>query len=250
MERLNPSAALDLLANGVTHVAGVPSIYLALLAAMEKRGVQLQGSALKLCIAGGAVVPIELQDRWATATGVELRQGYGLTEAAPVCLFNWLSAPNVRGSLGTSIPGVDVVVMDPTGTDPLPDGEVGEICVRGGNVSRGYVGGAAGLRLRGEWLSTGDAGMRDATGHFRFRGLIKPMFTRNGFNIYPREIERVVGEMTGVVRASVTAVPNATKENDIVLHVAGDVSVEEVKRWCAERLALYKQPAVIDVSAG
>ena len=155
---------------------------------------------------------VELQDRWADVTGVELRQGYGLTEAAPVCLFNRIDRPNVRGTLGVPFPGVDVAIMPPADyteradsasaaheVAPLADGVPGEICVRGENVFAGYVGGSdAGLPRRGEWLCTGDEGVRNADGTISFLGLLKPMFTRNGFNIYPREIERVVLALPGV----------------------------------------------------
>jgi long-chain acyl-CoA synthetase len=224
---------------------------------MERRGVSLRGGPLRLCIAGGAAVPVELQDRWAEATGVELRQGYGLTEAAPVCLFNRFDAPNVRGSLGVAMPGVDVAIFPPADyenaggalapAEPLPDDTVGEICVRGDNVSPGYVRGATGLPYRGEWLCTGDEGVRDATGHVRFLGLLKPMFTRNGFNIYPREIERVIGEMPGVLHVVAEPVPEPIKENDIRIRLVGDVTEEDVRTWCELRLSAYKQPSVIEI---
>ena len=150
------------------------------------------------------MLPIELQDRWADVTGVELRQGYGLTEAAPVCLFNRVDRPNVRGTLGVPFPGVDVAIMPPAdypatrrdvgrSTTPLRDGERGEICVRGENVSRGYLHDAGGLPRRGELaLHRRRRPSATPTAPIRFLGLLKPMFTRNGFNIYPREIERVV----------------------------------------------------------
>jgi long-chain acyl-CoA synthetase len=171
---------------------------------------------------------------------VELRQGYGLTEAGPVCLFNRVSLPNRRGTLGVPFPGVDVAVSD------------GEIRVRGPNVFAGYVsGGAAGLPLRDGWLHTGDAGAVVDGGAVEFRGVIKAMFTRNGFNIYPREIERVVRAMAGVARAAVRAVPESTKENDIVLDVTADgtiaVTEDDVRRWCAANLSSYKQPTVVVV---
>jgi long-chain acyl-CoA synthetase len=124
----------------------------------------------------------------------------------------------------------------------------GEICVRGDNVFLGYVSNdEAGLPVHDGWLHSGDLGRRNADGSITFLGLVKPMFTRNGFNIYPHEIERVVREMPGVERALVRAVPFATnyREPDIALEVDGRVSEEDVKRWCAERLSAYKQPATI-----
>jgi long-chain acyl-CoA synthetase len=87
----------------------------------------------------------------------------------------------------------------------------------------------------------------DADGAVTFRGLCKPMFTRNGFNVYPREIERVVGELPGVRAAAVRAIPNPAREHEIGLTVHGDVSAAEVERWCQERLSAYKQPTRVEV---
>ena len=261
MGRFHPARAADLLANGVTDVFGVPSVFHALLAAIERRGVTVASGSLRLCVSGGAVLPRELQDRWADVTGVELREGYGLTEAGPICLFNRVDHPNARGTLGVHFPGVDVGIFPPAGYDPdgasrdasvapLADGVRGEICVRGVSVSSGYLGGAQGLPHHGEWLCTGDAGVRDAEGRVTFLGVLKPMFTRNGFNIYPREIERVVGALPGVTRVRVSAIPDPLKENDILLRVEGDVTEAEVRRWCEQQLSAYKQPGVVRIGDG
>ncbi|MFL5618412.1 MAG: AMP-binding protein [Gemmatimonadaceae bacterium] len=260
MDRFHPVRAAELLADGVTEVVGVPAVFHAMLGAIERRGVDLHGSALRVCICGGAVLARELQDRWADVTGVELRQGYGLTEAAPVCLFNRVDRPNVRGTLGVPFPGVDVAIMPPAEyakadaardagrAAALPDGTPGEICVRGENVSAGYLGNSSdGLPRRGEWLCTGDEGRRNADGTITFLGLLKPMFTRNGFNVYPRELERVIGELPGVRAVEVSAVPEPSKENDIRVRVRGTATEAEVLEWCEARLSAYKQPTEVEM---
>ena len=113
---------------------------------------------------------------------------------------------------------------------------------------RGYVsGGAHGLPIRDGWLHTGDLGIRVASGQIAFAGVMKPMFTRNGFNIYPREIERVVREMPGVQAAIVHAGVDGEREDEIELEVTGHVTEADVRSWCAERLAVYKQPTAIRV---
>jgi long-chain acyl-CoA synthetase len=266
MERFHPVRAAELLADGITEVVGVPAVFQAMLAAIERRGVDVRGSALRVCICGGSVLSEELQDRWADVTGVELRQGYGLTEAGPVCLFNRVDRPNVRGTLGVPFPGVDVAIMPPAdhtrhgdatfardagAPAPLPDGAPGEICVRGDNVSPGYLGGRGdvGLPRRGAWLCTGDEGVRNADGTTTFLGLLKPMFTRNGFNVYPRELERVVGELPGVRRVEASAIPEPSRENDIRLRVTGTVTEREVREWCEARLSEYKQPMVVEIGS-
>jgi long-chain acyl-CoA synthetase len=259
LARFHPVKAAELLAEGITEIVGVPGVFHALLSGLARRGVSLRGSALRLCVCGGAELPVELQDRWADATGVELRQGYGLTEAAPVCLYNRSDRPNVRGSLGVAFPGVEVCISTPTGpatsspAAPGPpsavrDGEPGEICVRGANVFSGYLHrDADGLPHRDGWLRTGDIGVRDADGTVRFLGLLKPMFTRNGFNVYPREVERVVSALPGVRAVECLAIPERIKENDILLRVAGTVTEAEVRQWCAEKLSAYKQPTLVEL---
>ena len=258
--RFNPITAADVIARErVTLLVGVPAVFAALLQALERRGDRATGGAatgLRVCICGGAPLPVALQERWHAVTGVELRQGYGLTEAGPVCLFNRVDRPNKLGTLGLPFPGVRVAVRDPGTGAPCPTGARGEICVQGPNVGPGYVsGGEDGLGRwpaaageHGPWLRTGDLGAADAEGYVTFGGVCKPMFTRNGFNIYPREIERAVGEMPGVRRVAVRAVPDPAREHDIALEVGGDVTAEAVKAWCAGRLSAYKQPSVVTVS--
>ncbi len=260
MERFHPMKAVELLGAGITVMVGVPSVYHALLGVCERRGIDLRGSALRLCVCGGAELPVALQERWANATGVELRQGYGLTEAGPVCLFNDVQHANVRGTLGRPYPGVDVAIFPPADYSPgtsapnashamLPDGETGEICVRGPGIFRGYLRHAdAGLPRRGEWLCTGDRGVKHADGTVSFRGLLKPMFTRNGFNIYPHELERAVAELPGVRAAWIGAIPDPVKENGIALRVEGRATDEEIRRWCEWRLSAYKQPGAIAIT--
>ena len=259
MERFNPSKAVELLAGDVTQMVGVPAVFHALLTIIARRTVNLRDSALRLCICGGAVLPVELQDRWADATGIPLRQGYGLTEAGPVCLVNRPDQPNARGTMGTALPRVDVRIFPPANysapsqgnegdVEELEDGTPGEICIRGENVFRGYVGGRRGLPMRGDWLCSGDEGVRDANGIVRFLGLLKPMFTRSGFNIYPREVERVVSAMPGVIRAQVYALPHPVKENGILLRVTGAVVEDDLKRWCEQHLSAYKQPSAIEIT--
>ena len=247
LERFHPVKGAALLVDqGISVLVGVPAIYHGLLTGLGRAGMSLRDSALRLCICGGAPLSVELQERWADATGVELRQGYGLTEAAPVCLYNRSDRPNRRGTLGTTFPGVEVSIRE--GGAEQPDDTPGEICVRGESVFPGYLrDDADGLPHADGWLHTGDEGVRDRDGSVRFRRVRKAMFTRNGFNIYPRELERVVEQLPGVARARVTARPDPVKEHDIVLTVWGALAEADVRAWCASRLSAYKQPATIEI---
>ena len=253
MARFNPMRAVELMErDGITEIVGVPAVFHALMSAIERRGGTLNG-ALRLAICGGAPLSDSLQERWVEATGVELRQGYGLTEAGPVCLFNRVDRPNARGTLGVPLPAVEVRIAERTVEGRpmfLANDAEGEIVVRGDNVFRGYLsGGERGLLVQDGWLRTGDLGVRNADGTVTFRGIAKPMFTRNGFNVYPREIERAVLELPGVRAARAWGVPEPTRENDVELEVEGPVREDEVAAWCAARLAAYKQPTRITVRA-
>jgi long-chain acyl-CoA synthetase len=244
LERFNPLRVLDLLEEEqITVFCGVPSMYLALLAAAEKRGVPQH--ALRVVICGGAPLPEGVVRRWEQTFGVPLREGYGLTEAGPVCLFNRVDLPNQPGTLGYPFPDVEVTIRAENG-DLLPPGEVGEICVKGANVFRGYIGEDAPPELRGGILHTGDLGSVDAQGRFRFRGVLKPMFTRNGFNIYPKEVQRALEEDPGIVRVTACALPDPVRENELVLYVSpapgAALTEDDVREICKERLAAYKQP--------
>ena len=245
-----PRAVQALEDDDITVLVGVPAIFAALVDALERRGAPLRAGALRVCICGGAPLAPALQRRWRDLTGVDLRQGYGLTEAGPVCLFNRVSRPNVEGALGVALPGVDVSIRAPGG-EAVPAGTDGEICVAGDSVFAGYVsGGEAGLQRVGRWLRTGDLGVMDGAGVVAFRGVLKAMFTRNGFNIYPREIERVVAGMPGVRAARVRGEPDPVHEHEVVLDVDGDVAEDAVRRWCEARLSAYKQPGAVYVRAG
>lgn len=244
MARFHPVRAVELLeAKDITMLVGVPAVFGALLNVLAKREVPLRAPSLRYCICGGAPLPREWQDRWTELTGVELRQGYGLTEAGPVCLFNRVDRPNARGSMGTPFPGVRVTIRDPATGAELPDETAGEIWVAGDNVGPGYLGGATtGLQRVNEWLRTGDLALRRTDGNLVFTGVLKEMFTRSGFNIYPRELEQAVAELPGVTSVRVFPTPSSGRENEIAMEVTGTVTEDAVREWCEVRLSAYKQP--------
>jgi long-chain acyl-CoA synthetase len=251
VERFHPVRLLELLKETqATVLCGVPAMYMAILAAAERRGVPRH--SVKAAICGGAPLPEEVSARWEATFGIPLREGYGLTEASPVCLFNRLDRPNRRGTMGYPFPGVSVTIRDERG-DVLPTDTVGEICVAGENVFAGYVGeGGRNVEdFHGEWLRTGDLGSMSQDGAVTFHGCLKPMFTRSGFNIYPAEIERVLLEDPRIAAVTVEAVPDAAKENDIALTIrpapGAALAEDDVRHLCQSRLAAYKQPSTITI---
>jgi long-chain acyl-CoA synthetase len=226
-------------------------VYVALLAALERLEVGALPGPLRLCICGGAPLNAALQERWEQRTGIPLRQGYGLTEAGPVALFDGPPSPGRPGVLGMPPAGVRVSIRDPQTSVPLEPGITGEICIAGDSLFSGYVGGATtGLAVREGWLHSGDLGTMDRSGAVTFGGVRKAMFTHNGFNIYPREIEQAVMELPGVASATVEAVPSEAHGSDIHLTVIGTPTEPEIAAWCLRRLSAYKQPPAIFVSSG
>lgn len=246
VERYHPVRMLERISTtGTTVFAGVPAMFSGILSVLERTPVPEH--ALRLVLSGGAPIRPGIQAAWESRFGVPLRQGYGLTEASPVCLFNTPDRPARPGTLGVEIPRVRVEIHDAAGR-PLPAGEVGELCVQGENVFSGYLDGDPHGAPRDGWLRTGDLATRDEEGFVRFVGLLKPMFTRSGFNVYPREIERVLEEDPRVSRAIVTAQPDTARENEVILEVEvadASLTADEVKELCRTRLAAYKQPGRI-----
>jgi len=249
MDRFHPLRVLDLIEDHcATVLCGVPAMFVALVAAAEKRGVPRHSPRIAIC--GGAPLNAEVSRRWEEAFGLPLREGYGLTEASPVCTFNRVDRPNRPGTMGTAFPGVTVTVRDARG-GMAATGETGEICVEGANLFAGYIGddGRDGERWWGDAFRTGDLGCMEPDGAVRFRGVLKRMFTRGGFNVYPAEMERVLMADPRIQQASVAARPDPVKENDIVLTVipapGAELDEAAVKQLCRESLAAYKQPGTI-----
>lgn len=253
VERFHPAKVLGWLESEcATVISGVPAMFVALVSAAEKHGVPMH--RLRIAICGGAPLRGEVARRFEDTFGIPLREGYGITECSPVVLFNRVDRPNRPGTLGYPFPGVDVTLRDARG-GMVPPGEPGEICVEGAGVFAGYVG-DEGRDPAVFWdgaFRTGDLGVAEPDGAVRFRGVQKRMFTRAGFNVYPREVERALTADPRIAEAWVTAAPDPVKENEVVLTVvpADDAELDEaaVKLICRERLAAYKQPGVVVIES-
>jgi long-chain acyl-CoA synthetase len=202
---------------------------------------------LRLCISGAAPLPGEILKEFNARFPIPLLEGYGLSEASPVCSINPIRGPWKAGSIGVPIPDVEMSVQDESGRE-LPPREIGEICVRGGNVMQGYwkQPDETSKALRGGWLLTGDVGYRDPDGYFYITDRKKDMLLVNGINVYPREIEEVLYRFPGVKEAAVIGVPDPRKgEQPLAFIAARDgVSLEEkpILHHVRQNLADYKVP--------
>jgi long-chain acyl-CoA synthetase len=203
---------------------------------------------VRLCVTGGAPMPLEvLREFNAKFPGLILREGYGPTESSPVASINPIRGRAIEGSVGVPIPNVEMSIRDEDGNE-LPDGSTGEICIRGGNVMRGYwkQPEETAKVLKGGWLYTGDVGHRNAEGFYFITDRKKDMLLVNGINVYPREIEEVIYRFPGVKEAAVVGVPDARRgEQPIACVVPSDGVILDEKAlllFVREKLADYKVP--------
>ena len=197
-------------------------------------------------------MPVEVMSAFEEKFSVEILEGYGLSETSPVASFGVMGKPRKAGSIGYPVWGVEMQIVDDN-DKPLPDQERGEICIRGHNIMKGYLGrpDATKETLKGGWFHSGDIGYRDADGCYFIVDRKKDMILRGGFNVYPREVEEVLYEHGAIAEAAVIGVPHESHGEEVKAVVAfvpgkhaGD---EEIIAWCKERLAAYKYPRIIEV---
>ena len=229
-------------------LTGVNTLFAGLLRAPGLSKVDF--SHLRVCIGGGMAVQPAVAKEWNAATGTTILQGYGLTETSPVAICNPIGS-EFTGAIGLPIPGTDVMISD-DGGNPLPLGEVGEICVRGPQVMEGYwkrPQETADVMLPGGWLKTGDIGRMDEDGYVFIEDRKKDMILVSGFNVYPNEVENVVVEMAGVTEAAAIGVPDEHSGEVVKLFVVrSDPSITEkdILDYCHENLTGYKRPKYVE----
>ncbi len=251
MERFSLRNIAGLLAAGeITVFCGVPVMFGALARVLEySEGF----SRVRAWVSGGEAVSLELQKLMKSKFNVELRQGYGLTEASPIVTWNTFDRPNRHGSIGTAMPYNEVKLVC-HGREAGVE-EEGEIIVKGVNVVPGYYNDPEKTSgtIRNGWLYTGDLAVRDTDGYFRIVGRKKKMILRNGFNVYPREVERLLGYHPGVEKVQVLG------NVDLKTDFSGRDSLEAVvygksgtalneksfREWCADNISYYKVPDII-----
>lgn len=239
----------EILQRRATILPAVPQFFRALAHAEVPRDFPL-----RLCISGGAPLPVEILKEWTEHMPVPLIEGYGLSEASPVVALNPIAGPWKPGSIGKPISGVEVTVQTDDGKQLGVD-ETGEICVRGANVMQGYWNqpDETSKALRDGWLLTGDIGHRDAEGYFFITDRKKDMLLVNGINVYPREIEEIIYQFPGVKEAAIIGVPDARRGEQPVAFVSAQegatLDPKAIQQFVRERLADYKVPKQITVLA-
>lgn len=244
LPRFDPAMAFHVIERDhVTVFEGVPTMYVALLHA-EDRTADI--SSLRCCVSGGSALPEEILRRFAAEFGVNVLEGYGLSETSPVASFN-LPGRAKPGSVGVPIEGVEMRLVDGEG-NVVPDGEIGEIAIRGHNVMSGYRNRpeATAEAIQDGWFHTGDIARRDEEGFYFIVDRKKEVIIRGGFNVYPREIESVLYEHPDIVEAAVIGIPHPTHGEEVVAAVVVKRGVtctpDDVRAFVKDRVAPYKYP--------
>ncbi len=254
LPRFDPRAVLDIMSREkVGFWIGVPTMYWALLEHVAAGGVDTRPIAehLKLCISGGAPMPVEILRRFEAAFGVRVLEGYGLSETSPVVCFNQLCRPSKPGTVGLPIFGVRVRCVDEDGR-AVPTGERGEVVVRGPNVMKGYYNrpDATIDVMRNGWFHTGDIGVLDADGYLSIVDRKKDMILRGGFNVYPRELEEVIMTHPAVSLVAVVGVPDERLGEEVKAFVVkkpgAQVAEGDLLLWFRDQFAAYKYPRAVE----
>jgi long-chain acyl-CoA synthetase len=247
LPRFDPEKALEIIERDrVTVFQGVPTMYNAMLHA--NRADSTDASTVRLCMSGGAAIPVELIRAFEEKFGCPILEGYGLSETSPVASFNHPGKERKAGSIGTPIAGVEMQVCDDDGNE-VPQGEVGEIVIRGHNVMKGYWQRpeATGEAITGDgWFRSGDMAKMDEDGYFFIVDRKKDLIIRGGYNVYPREVEEVLYEHPAIQEAAVVGLPDESLGEEVgaavVLKKGETLDAADLKAYVKEQVAAYKYP--------
>jgi len=238
--RFDPAKALEIVERDhVTVFEGVPTMFAAMLHSDKRPDT----ASLRLCISGGAAMPVEVMRGFEEAFGCPVLEGYGLSETSPVASFNPPDAERKPGSIGTPVAGVEMKLIDAS------DNGVGEIAIRGHNVMKGYWNRpdatAAAIDADG-WFRTGDLARVDDDGYYFIVDRSKDMIIRGGYNVYPREIEEVLYEHPAVREAAVVGIPDDLLGEEVGAAIAlvpgAEADVAAIRDHVRSRVAGYKYP--------
>lgn len=228
---------------------GVNTLFNALL--QREAFAALDFSGFRCTLAGGMAVQRDVAERWQAVTGCAVAQGYGLTEASPVVSANLLDTKTFNGSIGFPLPSTDVMIADDA-DNALPLGEVGEICVQGPQVMRGYwqrPEATAEVIFDDGWLRTGDIGRLDDDGRVYIEDRKKDMIIVSGFKVFPNEVEDVVAAHPDILEVAAIGVPDEESGERVKLFIVpgrSDLTEDDVRDYCRNNLTGYKRPAAVE----
>lgn len=232
-----------------TVIPGVNTLFQLLLASPAMKDVDI--SALKVAIGGGAAVIRDTSEKWKALTGKHIKEGYGLSETSPILCINPMSVAEFTETCGLPVPSTDIKLIDDEGRE-VAEGEAGEICAKGPQVMRGYwnndEANASAFTPDG-YFKTGDVGMLTAGGFVKIVDRKKDMVIVSGFNVYPNEIEATVTAAHGVAECACIGVPDGRTGEALRVYVVkapfAETSADDIIAHCRTELAGYKVPRQI-----
>ena len=246
LPRFDPAKALDITQRDkVTVFEGVPTMYAAMLYLPD--GDPARAATLRVCVSGGAALPVEVLRGFEEKFGCIILEGYGLSETSPVASFNHPHQVRKPGSIGTPIHGVQMRLIDDDWST-VPEGEIGEIAIRGPNVMKGYWNKpeATAEAMRDGWFRTGDMAKVDPDGYYYIVDRKKDLIIRGVYNVYPREIEEVLHEHPAVAEVAVIGMPHPHLGEEVAAAAAlkpgASAEPEELRAYARDRVATYKYP--------
>ncbi len=248
LQKFSPNEVIETISKyKATVFAGVPTMYNFLLQVSTDSE---KFSSLRFCVSGGAALPVAVINGFKEHTGIQIQEGYGLSESAPVTAFNPLRGVCKPGSIGVNIPFVENKVVDMNGQE-VPVGEIGELIVKGPNVMKGYLNKPEETKraLKDGWLYTGDMAKMDEDGYFYIIDRKKDMIIVGGFNVYPREIEEVLYDHPDIVEAGVIGIPDESYGEAVKAFIVSknkNLHEEDVREYLKDKLVKYKQPKYIE----
>ena len=252
LPKFDGSEALDLMQKyGATVFTAVPTMFIGLLQASASNPAR---PPLKYAVSGGSALPLAVLEGFAETFGAEVHEGYGLTETSPVVTFNHVGEPVKPGTVGRPMWGVEAEIADAELEGEirlLPHGELGEIVVRGHNLFKGYLGNpeASVAAMVDGWFRTGDLGTKDDDDYLTIVDRKKDMIVRNGYNVYPSEVEDVIMRHAAVANAAVFGLPHDTHGQEVnaavVLKAGASATPDEIIAFAREHLAAYKFPRTV-----
>ena len=252
LPRFDPAKALEIIQRDkVTIFMGVPTMYAAMLQVPDRSRYDI--SSLRLCVSGGAALPVEIIRAFESEFDTAILEGYGLSETSPVASFGRLDMERKPGTIGTPIKDVEMRIVDEDG-NVLGPGDVGELQIKGPNVMKGYWRMEEATRNAIDedgWFASGDMATVDEDGYYSIVDRKKEMILRGGYNVYPREVEEVLYEHPAVAEAAVLGIPHDDLGEEIVAVVAfkeGESATEdELREHAKSGVAAYKYPRHIQI---
>ncbi len=230
----------------------VPTMYIGMLEHPDLKKTDL--TCFKLITSGGSSLPVEILSKFKELTGVDINEGFGMTETSPQTHLNPFYGLKKPGSIGVPYPDTDVKIVDiETGKKEMPVGEAGEMIFRGPQITKGYLKKPEETEkaIRNGWLYSGDIAYMDEDGYFYVVDRKKDLIISSGYNVYPRDVEEVFYQHPAINKVAVIGIPDKKRGENVkafvTLKEGQKATSDELMKFCQERLAKYKWPVEIEI---